>query len=213
MLKENKRTLILTSIVTVLPIVIGLFLWNQLPDKMATHFGINNEADGYSSKLFAVIGLPLFLLAMQWLCALVISRDPRKQNISPKLFTLCLWIVPIVSLIVAAIQYPYNLGYQVDMSFWLGLLLGVMFIVIGNYLPKARQSYTIGIRIPWTLANEENWNRTHRLAGPLWMIGGILLVILTLTRLMPMVWLLAIPFAVILAPCIYSFLLHTRHGL
>ena len=65
MLKENKRTLIITSIVTILPILIGVFLWNRLPDVMATHFGINNEANGFSSKVFAVFGLPLLLLALE----------------------------------------------------------------------------------------------------------------------------------------------------
>ena len=213
MLKENKRTLIITSILTILPVLIGLFLWNRLPNQMATHFGMNNEADGFSSKVFAVFGLPLFLLVMQWFCALVISRDPRKQNISSKLFTLVLWIMPCVSLYTAAILYPYNLGYAMNISFVAGLLIGVMFIVVGHYLPKARQSYTVGIRIPWTLANDENWNRTHRLAGHLWVAGGILMVIGALSGIMKGEWMIAVLLILTLIPCVYSYLLHAKHGL
>ncbi len=165
MLKANRKTLIITSIVTILPMLIGVICWNRLPDVMATHFGLNNEANGFSSKAIAVFGLPAFLLALLWVGAFVTSRDPKKQNISPKVFSLTLWIVPVLSLFVAAMMYPINLGYKLDVIFFAELLLGLLFIIIGNYLPKARQNYTIGIKIPWTLANEENWNRTHRLAG------------------------------------------------
>ena len=91
MLKANKKTLIIASIVTIMPLFIGLLFWNRLPDVMATHFGMDNEANGWSSKVFAVFGLPLFLVAMEWIMAAVTSQDPRRQNISPKLFTLILW--------------------------------------------------------------------------------------------------------------------------
>lgn len=213
MLKANRKTLIITSIVTILPMLIGVICWNRLPDVMATHFGLNNEANGFSSKAFAVFGLPAFLLALLWVGAFVTSRDPKKQNISPKVFSLTLWIVPVLSLFVAAIMYPINLGYKMDVIFFAELLLGLLFIIIGNYLPKARQNYTIGIKIPWTLANEENWNRTHRLAGYLWMIFGILMILIGVTRFVPAAWLIGIILMTVLVPCIYSFWLHASKGL
>ena len=161
MMKANKKTLIITSIVTILPVLIGIICWNRLPEVMATHFGFNNEANGFSSKAFAVFGLPLILLAVLWVGAFVTAHDPKRQNISPKMFSLMLWIAPVISLVAATTIYPVNLGYELDIAFFSELLVGLMFIIIGNYLPKARQNYTIGIKIPWTLANEENWNRTH----------------------------------------------------
>ena len=213
MLKANRKTLIITSIVTILPVLIGVIYWNRLPDVMATHFGTNNEANGFSSKAFAVFGLPAVLLAVLWLGAFVTSNDPKRQNISPKMFSLGLWIAPVVSLVAAATIYPVNLGYELDISFFAKLLLGMMFIIIGNYLPKARQNYTIGIKIPWTLANEENWNRTHRLAGYLWMICGILMIIISLTRFVPTEWLVGILLIMVLIPCIYSYWMHAKKGL
>jgi uncharacterized membrane protein len=213
MLKDNKKTLIITSILTILPILIGVYFWNRLPDVMATHFGANNEANGFTSKAFAVFGLPLLLLAAEWFGALVTSHDPKKQNISPKMFAFVLWIVPVVSLLGAATIYPYNLGYQIDITFIAELLLGVIFIVVGNYLPKARQNYTIGIKIPWTLANEENWNRTHRLAGYLWVIGGILMVIAALTGIAKTHWMIAVFFALAIVPFVYSYWLHVKRNL
>ena len=213
MMKANKKTLIITSIVTILPVLIGIICWNRLPDVMATHFGFNNEANGFSSKAFAVFGLPLILLAVLWVGAFVTAHDPKRQNISPKMFSLMLWIAPVISLVAAATIYPVNLGYELDISFFIELLVGLMFIIIGNYLPKARQNYTIGIKIPWTLANEENWNRTHRLAGYLWMICGILMILISLTRFVPAEWLVGIFLIMVLVPCIYSFWLHAEKAL
>ncbi len=213
MMKANKKTLIITSIVTILPVLIGIICWNRLPDVMATHFGFNNEANGFSSKAFAVFGLPLILLAVLWVGAFVTAHDPKRQNISPKMFSLMLWIAPVISLVAAATIYPVNLGYELDIAFFSELLVGLMFIIIGNYLPKARQNYTIGIKIPWTLANEENWNRTHRLAGYLWMICGILMILISLTRFVPAEWLVGIFLIMVLVPCIYSFWLHAEKAL
>ena len=213
MMKANKKTLIITSIVTILPVLIGIICWNRLPEVMATHFGFNNEANGFSSKAFAVFGLPLILLAVLWVGAFVTAHDPKRQNISPKMFSLMLWIAPVISLVAATTIYPVNLGYELDIAFFSELLLGLMFIIIGNYLPKARQNYTIGIKIPWTLANEENWNRTHRLAGYLWMICGILMILISLTRFIPAEWLVGIFLIMVLVPCIYSFWLHAKKAL
>lgn len=213
MMKANKKTLIITSIVTILPVLIGIICWNRLPDVMATHFGFNNEANGFSSKAFAVFGLPMILLAVLWVGAFVTAHDPKRQNISPKMFSLMLWIAPVISLVAAATIYPVNLGYELNIAFFSELLLGLMFIIIGNYLPKARQNYTIGIKIPWTLANEENWNRTHRLAGYLWMICGILMILISLTRFVPAEWLIGIFLIMVLVPCIYSFWLHAEKAL
>ena len=213
MLKANRKTLIIASIVTILPVLIGIICWDRLPDVMATHFGMNNEANGFSSKAFAVFGLPLVLLAVLWVGAFVTAHDPKRQNISLKMFSLMLWIVPAISLVAAATVYPVNLGYELDITFISELLLGLMFTIIGNYLPKARQNYTIGIKIPWTLANEENWNRTHRLAGYLWMACGILMIIMCLTRFVPFEWLIGLFLIMVLVPCIYSCWLHVGKGL
>ena len=213
MLKANKKTLIIASIVTILPILMGIYFWDRLPETMATHFGINNRADGFSSKAAAVFGLPLLCLAVLWIGAVVTAKDPRKQNISPKMYALCLWIAPIVSLVVAATMYPVNLGYAVDVTYVGGLVLGLLLIVIGNYAPKARQNYTIGIKFPWTLDSEENWNRTHRFAGYLWIVCGIALVVLTLFRVLPPVGTIALLALSVLLPFGYSFWLHTAKGL
>ena len=182
-------------------------------DRMATHFGADNAPNGFSSKAFAVFGLPCFLLAVHWVCAVVTAHDPRKHNISPKMYSLILWFIPLISLVIMAATYTYNLGLPVDIGFVCQLLVSTLLLVVGNYLPKARQNYTVGIKLPWTLANEENWNRTHRLAGFLWVVCGILLAALTLCRVFQPIWLLAAFVLPVVVPCVYSYWLHARKSL
>lgn len=213
MLKKHLRTLILTSIITILPVFIGLILWNRLPDVMATHFDSSNIANGFESKAFAVFGLPLILLAVQWVAAVFIANDPRRQNISSLMFTLVLWIVPVVSLICGAAIYTYNLGIDFNYYKMVQMLLGALFIVIGFFLPKAGQNYTVGIRLPWTLANAENWTRTHRLAGFLWIIGGALMLLLALTGLSKPPVFIGVFMVMGLVPMAYSLWLHVKRGL
>ena len=115
MIRQNKKLLLLTSVITLLPVFIGLFLWNQLPDSVATHFGLNNQPDGYSSKTFAVFGLPLILLAVHLVCVVATNIDPKSKDINKKIFRVLLWICPLVSLFVSTVIYGYSLGYVLSM--------------------------------------------------------------------------------------------------
>ena len=208
MIKKNLKTLIITSVVILLPILAGVILWNQLPDPMPSHWNASGEIDGWSSKPFAIFGLPLIMLAAQWLCVLGTAADPKKNNHPEKILHLVLWIIPVLSVVMHTFVYLIALGYGVRMEMVMPVLIGVIFTIIGNYMPKCKQNYTIGIKIPWTLDNEENWNRTHRFAGFLWTACGILIM---LTGFIGGVWVfLPITFLMVLAPIIYSYILHKK---
>lgn len=208
MIRENKKKLIITSIVILVPIFIGLILWNKLPDEVPTHWNSAGEVDGWSSKTFAVFGLPAVLFVLHWVCLLATSADPKKQNIEGKVLQIVFWICPIISLLVGTLSYGTALGMEFKVDKIMLALMGIMFIVIGNYLPKCKQSYTVGIKIPWTLNDEENWNRTHRMSGKLWLVTGIILI---LSMLLPsnamVVVVLAALVVAVLVPTVYSYLL------
>ena len=208
MIKKNLKTMIITSIVILAPIVVGLILWDRLPEQMATHFDANGVADGWSPKEWAVVGLPLFLLAVHWLCVAFTSVDPKKNNFSDKVIILIMWLCPVVSIAGNGATYLYALDNTVNTVPMAMLLLGCLFLVIGNYMPKMKQSYTIGIKVPWALNSEENWNRTHRLGGYMYMIAGIVTIIAGLTQVF---WLAIV--ALVLAafiPTAYSFVLYKK---
>jgi len=208
MLKKNKTLVIIVSIVTLLPILAGVILWNQLPEQMPTHWNASGEVDGWSNKYFAVFGLPLILLAAQWLCTLGTAADPKKANHSDKVFHLVLWIIPVLSVVLHAIAYAVALGKEVRVAMVMPLVIGVIFAIIGNYLPKCKQNYTIGIKIPWTLNSEKNWNKTHRFAGRLWLICGIAIM---LTGFLGGFWIfLGVVLLMVLAPFAYSYMLHRK---
>ena len=187
MLKKNKGLMILTSVIILLPMLAGILLWDHLPEQMATHWGGNGEADGWSSRPMAVFGLPLFLLAVHWLGIWMSGQDRRNRHQNEKVLQLMFYIAPLVSLLGNGSTYAAALGKELPIQRLVVLFLGILFAIIGNYMPKCRQNVTIGIKIVWTLNSEENWNATHRLAGKLWLAGGILLM---LCSFLPMVWIL-----------------------
>ena len=175
-MKKYKTTIIITTLITLLPIVIGLFLWNKLPDTLATHWGSDGTANGWSSKTFSVFGMPLILTAIHVLCLFVTLNDPKKKNIHKKPMALIFWLVPVISLLANCSTYLIALGVDFSIEIFISALIGVFFIVLGNYMPKLQQNYTIGIKLPWTLNSEENWNRTHRLGGKLYIVMGIAMI-------------------------------------
>ena len=208
MIKKNLKTMIITSIIILLPILAGLVLWNQLPAQIATHFGSNGAPNGWSSKGFAVFGIPLILLVVHWLCVAFTGTDPKNQNISDKMITLVLWICPVMSIACNASMYMYTLDSSINTTKFGMLLMGCIFIVIGNYMPKMKQSYTIGIKLPWTLSSEENWYRTHRFAGYTFMLGGVFVIVAGFMQLM---WVAFVALLVMSGlPMVYSYILYKK---
>jgi len=211
MIKRNKLKLIFSSILIFLPSVVGLLLWNRLPESMTTHWGADGNADGFSGKAFAVFGMPLILLAIHWLCIFFTTKDPKNKDQNHKVFGLVLWIIPLISIFANTIVYAVSLGVEFDAMTYTLLLIGLMFTVIGNYMPKCKQNFTMGIKIKWTLANEENWNATHRFAGRVWFICGILLMI---CAFLPESWFMYLIvggiFVLVMMPAVYSYLYYKK---
>lgn len=208
MLKENKRTLFITSLLILLPILVGLVLWDKLPDQMVTHWNFKGEPDGFMKKGAAVFVLPLFMLVIQWICGIATAADPKKDNHSKRIITLVLWLLPLINLGTNAMVYATALGKEIDVPFWIPLMCSLLFTVIGNYLPKCRQNHTIGIRLPWTLADAEVWNKTHRLGGIVWMICGIAGIFGTFIG---QLWIFILSMAVmIFVPGFYSMVIYKK---
>lgn len=203
MKKSVKNTLTLTTIITLLPIVMGVIYWNQLPDKMATHFDSAGDPNGWSSKWFAVIGLPVFLSIVNALCTVLTEKDPRREKYPEKMMKIVYWICPVISWICSGTIISHGLGMEFkSMPQFVSLLMGLMLIIIGNYLPKVKQNYYLGIKLPWTYADEDNWNKTHRMAAKLWVIGGIVILFNIFLGISGLE--ICIVLLMIIVPCVYS---------
>lgn len=177
MIKKNKWKLLISSCVILLPIMFGLIVWNKLPEQVPTHWGVDGNADGFSSRSFAVFALPVFMLLMHWFCIFCTAKDPKNKNQSNKVFGIIFWVCPITSLFANGMIYAAALGKVLEPNLIIFVMVGLFFVLIGNYLPKCKQNHTIGIRVKWALENEENWNATHRFSGKVWTIGGVLMML------------------------------------
>jgi len=208
-MKASKKEMILSVALCLLPILLGVYLWKDLPDMVPTHFDVNNNPNGYSSKTFAVFGLPALMAALDALCLFGLKSDPKAKKQSEAIGKLMLWFVPLLCCILEPVCLFAALGRQVNIALYSQILIGVLFIFIGNYLPKCRQNYTMGIKIPWTLEDEDNWNYTHRLAGFLWVIGGFVMLI---NAFVGFAWLTFVIIIVdTLVPTVASYLYYRRH--
>ncbi|MBR4038756.1 MAG: SdpI family protein [Clostridia bacterium] len=208
--REHKMLLVITSCIILLQTLVGMVLWNRLPDQIATHFDFHNQPDGWTSKAFTVFGMPLVLLALHWITLMVSStKYAQIKNLHSKVKFLFWWIIPSVSLLVMVLCYGYALGAQLDIGRIVIVFLGLVFAVTGNYIPKVRRNYSVGIKLPWTMTDDENWHKTHRMAAPIWVVCGLLLIVLGLTGITT--W---VPFGVVLAmillPTVYSLALHIK---
>lgn len=210
MMKQNKVKFIVTTFVNLLPTLIGVILWEKLPDTLAIHFGADNSANGWGSKMFTVFGMPLIITALHILCITVTALDPRKNNIGKRLIGMSYWIIPIISLFLYNVVYSVALGHEINVAMVCHIFLGIMFIVLGNLLPKVKQNSTLGIRIPWTLKDSENWNRTHRVAGWSMAIGGVAAIATAfISNLYVMLIVFIISFVI---PVIYSYCFYKRNS-
>ena len=207
--REHKMLLVLTSCIILLQTVVGVALWDRLPDPIATHFSFSNEPDGWTSRAFTVFGMPLVLLALHWISLAVSFAPNQMKHYSHKIRYVILFIVPAVSLMMTVICYGHALGVTLSIGRIVLVFLGLIFAVTGNYIPKIRRNYSVGIKLPWTLSDDENWNKTHRMAAPVWVICGLVLIVFGLLDYTT--WGAFIPILVLVfLPTVYSFVLHLK---
>lgn len=207
-MKKNKTALILSTIVCLLPIILAVIVYKKLPDKVPIHFNFSGEPDTYAPKAVAVFGFPVLLAVGNLIQNFMVSKDPKTNNVSLAMKTLTKWLVPISSIIFVPMTILFALGVNIPLNRIVPVIIGVIIIVTGNYLPKCKQNYTIGIKIPWTLNSEANWNKTHRFAGFIWVIGGLMIMA---NVFISFIWLMILIIIILtIAPLVYSYLLFKK---
>ncbi|WP_368895414.1 SdpI family protein [Priestia megaterium] len=165
--------------ITLLTLVAWLIALPHLPATMPIHWGANGEADGFATKVNAMILTVGIMVLIYFIIAFVPRIDPRKENYKyfSKTYNIVLNAVLLLFFFVNMSTILQGLGYNVPMAYIAPIMAGLVFIIIGNYLQRVRSNYFMGIRTPWTLSNETVWKKTHRLSGKLFFIGGLLILI------------------------------------
>ncbi|MEH7519444.1 MULTISPECIES: SdpI family protein [Priestia] len=165
--------------VTLLTLVAWLIALPHLPATMPIHWGANGEADGFATKINAMILTVGIMALIYFIIAFIPRIDPRKENYKyfSKTYNILLNAVLLLFFFINMSTILQGLGYNVPMSYIVPVIVGIIFIIIGNYLQRVRSNYFMGIRTPWTLSNENVWKKTHRLSGKIFFIGGLLILV------------------------------------
>ncbi|MDF9298374.1 MULTISPECIES: SdpI family protein [Geobacillus] len=172
MVKSNRLAIVLT----VFAYVISLAAIPYLPDQVAIHWNAAGEADGFSNKWVGAFLPPLLMTGLLIFMSALPKFDPKKANYSrfQKSYRIVNAALACFFLLLHIVTLAYNLGFPVDVGLLVPIGVGALLIVLGNYMPKIKPNYFIGIRTPWTLESEAVWNKTHRLGGKVFIAMGML---------------------------------------
>ncbi len=186
------KAYLITALVCLLPILLGLALWNQLPDTMAIHFNMYNEPDNFASKPFVVFGLPVMMALLQFLCCFINDINAHHHGERKKFTTATKLIIPVMCIILQIVTLGYGLGWNLDIRRVAMTIVGVVFLVIGNYLPKFDYIKNYDL-------NTEKARKINRFIGIETVILGLLaLVSIFLPPIASVIWLiLLIPYTIV----------------
>lgn len=205
-IKFKKESVISVIFSILLFALVNLLFYKKMPETLPTHWGFNNKIDGYSSKFTTLITTPLLLILLNIFSCFMLDNDPKNKDKNNFVITIGKATIPLVMLITFVISVFYGLGKKINVMVIISIFVGFLLILIGNYLPKTKRNYTVGIKLPWTLNSDENWNKTHRLAGYFFILGGIFFLF---TPFIGNEYLIFLTFMIIgIIPAIYSFYLY-----
>lgn len=197
MIRENKLKYLISSVIIILPSIVSLFIKGDLSGML-------------SGAWFFTWLMPLILFALHT-GLLIMTRyiDSVKQD--KKIENMIFFTIPAVSLYLGAIFIALRLGLDFNIGVICAAVIGIGFIVMGNYLPKAKRNRTFGIKLKWTIANDDNWVATHRLSGKLFVIAGVLILLTAFLPASVMFIILTLILVIIAAvPTIYSYRFYKR---
>lgn len=170
-LKQEVFSLVIIAVV----ILSSLYFYSIFPETVAIHWNSKGEVDGWGSKFFGAFFIPLLLLGLYGMFLTLPKIDPKKDRYQEfgrayKIFQNMIILFLAIIYYITAIN---AIGYEINVAKVVPVLVGLLFVVIGNYLGKLRRNWFVGIKTPWTLSSENVWNKTHRFGGWVFIFGGL----------------------------------------
>jgi uncharacterized membrane protein len=211
---STRTTIIVVLILIIGATLVGLALWNSLPDPMASHWDANDQVNGYISKFWGVFLIPLMTTGLVLFFLAIPNIDPLRANIAQFREAFNLFIVLFVGFMdyIYLLTLLWNLGYTgFNMSEAMLPAVGVLFFFIGYLMRKTKRNFFIGIRTPWTLSSDKVWDETHQVGSVLFMIAGVLAFLGAFVGGMTASWFIFVPIMVsVLITLVYSYVLYQR---
>ena len=205
------RTLFVSAVFLAIAVGVAVWLWPHMPARVPNHWDVHGQANGYAPRFWSVAMWPLLIGALAVLTVLLPAISPRRFEITPfaGIFGALMLAIQGVMLVLGIAAMLAGAGHVVPMTTVALLAVGVLLMVLGNYMGKLRRNFFMGVRTPWTLASEAVWERTHRLAGWLFVLAGMVMVIaapITAAR-----WLsLGVVAVACLVPTVCSYFIYRR---
>jgi len=201
-----------------IPVIYLGITWSSLPEKVAMHFNLEGQPDRYGNKseLFIVIGvLSLMSVGIYFLLTNIYKIDPKKHAPENKgrLQRMGFAVTVFMSALACYIIYSTAKGTIEFGMRYIFAGVGLLFSLMGNYMHTIKPNYFAGLRLPWTLNNENNWRKTHLLAGKLWFAGGLLLAILCvlLPDKISLILFFITMLVLVIIPVVYSYRLYKKN--
>jgi len=206
-----------TEVVPITLILLGLlasfYFYAHFPEQVPTHWNYRGEIDGWASKGFGAFFFPFLNLGIYLLFLFLPYLDPKKNRYQD--FRKAYHVFKTMLITFMTFMYFYTglagLGYNVSISTVTPVAIGILFVIIGNYLGKIKSNWFMGIRTPWTLSNEEVWNKTNRLGGKMFIIMGLITIfgVFFPSEIFWIIFIISISLAG-LVPIIYSYILYRK---
>ncbi|NCN07865.1 SdpI family protein [Candidatus Falkowbacteria bacterium] len=203
-IKPSIKTEIIPTIVVILSILASFYFYANFPAQVATHWNIDGQIDDYSSKLVGAFLIPILIFGLYIMFLALPYLDPKKDRYQEfaKVYHIFKDLIIIFMFLIYLASGLANLGYNVEIGLVVPTLVGLLFIIMGNYMGKIKYNWFMGIRTPWTLSSENVWNKTHRVGG--WLFIGLGLTMLT-TPILPKTIITPIFFSAIMITVVGSF--------
>lgn len=207
----NKKSVnIIISVILVATLAVILALYPSIPDIIPTHWGANGQIDGTGPKYMLFVFWSI-AAAVNFLMLFAKKIDPKGENYDrfPNVVNIVRIFITVLlcGLSLLTVGFAFDPQFA-DMNTIMFVVMGGMFILLGNYMPKVKHNYTFGIKTMWTIASEDVWNKTHRMAGPLWMAGGLVMIAMAFIKNSSAVVnvMIGVILVEVLVPTIYSYI-------
>ena len=174
-----KKTICSSIVIILIMFIVGFYFYPMMPEQIASHWNFQGEVDGYMSKFWGLFFIPLLIAFINILMFLVPKIDPKRINIEKfkDSYGNFIIIFNLFMLYIFSLTIAWNLDYKFDMNIAILPAFAVFFFFVGQLIGKAKRNYMIGIKLPWTLANDIVWDKTHKKGEKVFKIVAIAILL------------------------------------
>ncbi len=207
---ENELKLSICLIV--ISFLIGAYAYNLLPEKVASHWGLSGEVNGYMPRFLGAFFMPFLLVGLFLLFVVIPKIDPLKANIDKfkQDYYQFILVIIIFMFLVYIQSILWNLGIQISFNATMPVLLCVLFVYLGTLLEKSKRNWFIGIRTPWTLSSDEVWDKTHKFGATVFRIAGVLMLSALFVPAYTFLIVIGLVLIAVLGTVVYSYLEYNK---